>query len=300
MHRILLIIFTLLLNVANAYAGPETKQKIESYPHSIHDWINSPIQLSFGYAEPPDYNIMDHITWNKWSNVPGAIQLEFIGIHGDIFSQINKRIKQQAQDDLRIQYNLSNMSDSNFRTRMEATNVSHNFYGEWGDRSWIHSLPPEKGGAPKDPIIYSYGWELNTEAIPLVGWFKEKFSNLGDIWISADHEFEEERGPTPQRNDRKVDNNPDNLANPRISSASLLAKEEYRWFEGKNFHLRFRPIIKMTTDTLTMVEEIALRTQIELYSDNKSNHFGNINLFVKHDFADNNTFFSAFIEVLTW
>lgn len=259
------------------------------------------IRLSLDFKRDlPDYDILDHITWDRWENVPGAYKLEIVGIHNSLLGQVRRRFVTQLEDDLDIEWNLSNMSISEYRDRQARINNEYNPYGEWWDRSWIYSLPPEKGGAPRKPIIKTVGWDIQiTDSTPLVGWFKQQFDKLGDIWISVDHEFNEVRGV--ERNNKKNSKDAKDYNHLRIQEANIGVERPWRWFESGFYHLRFKPTVKISSNAESgFLDEAALRIQVELYMDDKSSHFGTLNFFVRHDFNEKDTFFSVFFELVNF
>lgn len=303
MFRKFFIVMLFVLMTMNCYAGPDNNTDIKNNfaPVSDNLYDSDLLKLDFRFT-PPEETILDHISWNRWQNVPGAYSLEFVGIQRLALDQVKRRIRHQAEDDLRRQWNLSNMPYAEFTERMNQASSEFNPYGEWWERSWIYSLPPEKGGAPRRPIVETIGWDIKiTRNTPLVGWFKQQFDKLGDIWISTDHEFDEERGTGPRRNDGRIDNDPKDIGQIQIEQANIGIERPWRWFESSFYHFRFKPTLKLASDARTMfIEEAALRIQTELFLDNKTKHFATISFFVRHDFEDDNTFFSVFFELVNF
>lgn len=287
----LIVIATTHLSWAtNTYQDTETFQNLE-FP-----------SLKLDYYTDKSYNslnILSSVSYQNWEEVPGAYSIEFVGIHEMILNQVKKKIQRQAEDDLRREWNLSNMSYSEFKTRMNRIDDEYNPYGSWWERPWHYSLPPEKGGAPKQQIVETIGWDIQiTENTPLLGWLKLQFNKLGDIWISADHEFDEESGKSIDRNDRKNENYlRKDLNQIKLEQADLGIERPWRWFEDDFYHLRFKPTLKLATNSsTTFIEELALKIQTELYYGYQRKEFGLLGLFIKHDLTDNNTFFSIVFE----
>jgi hypothetical protein len=291
----------MLTTTTCVYAEPDNNADLEKLKLTANTFDEDLLTLDFRF-DLPEYSILNHVTWNDWRHVPGAYRLELVGLQKMLLNQVQRKIQHQAEDDLRRQWNLSNMPYSEFSARMSGINSSYNPYGEWWERSWMHSLPPEKGGAPRRPVVERVGWDIEiTRHTPFVGWFKQQFDRLGDIWISADHEFDEERGTGVQRNDGRVDNNPEDIGKLKIQEANIGIERPWRWFESGFYHFRFKPTMKFASDTRTgFVDEVALRVQTELFYDDKKKHFATVSLFVRHDFKDENTFFSIFFELVNF
>jgi hypothetical protein len=297
-----IILFLTLFSTAT-YAGPNNyPDNIEQsqYP-ALTDDITLPFKLK--YKPSNEYNILNHITFGT-PKVPGFVYIEYIGIHNIIFSQARQRIKLQAQNDLRREWNLSSMSDSEFRYRMDNINTEPpGPYGYWWERPWNYSLPPEKGGAPLKPEIMQIGWELNMpKGFTPYWWIKSQIDRIGDIWLSSDIESPEETGSDPQRRDGEVQNDREGHGKLQRPLPELRVAREYRWFESGFYHLRFKPSMRFRPDENleSMIDEISMRMQIELYVSNKKIHFGNINFFAKYNISDNEAFLDAQFEIITW
>jgi hypothetical protein len=221
-----------------------------------------------------------------------------------VLSHLRRRIKTEATDDLRREWNYGHISDSEFRRRMNYINrAPPGPYGEWWERAWFHSLPPEKGGAPLEPEIHQVGWNIN---IPLgftpYWWAKRKIENVGDIWLSADNDTPEEAGPDPQRRDGRVSNDRRDHGKLQRPTPILNVERPYRWFEGGFYHLRFRPSVRFrpNEDLTQMIDEVSMRVQVELYSTHKQQHWGNVNFFVRYDISDKELFLNVQFEIITW
>jgi hypothetical protein len=290
--------------MTSTYAGPDNPPDLDSLTNiSTDEDLDLSASLSLNYFDDlPKSNILNHVYLNDWSHVPGAYRLKFVGIHDMVLGQVQRRLSKQLRDDLRIEYTRSNMQESEFRQRMEAISSEYNPYGNWWERSWMHSLPPEQGGAPKVPVVNEIGWEISLENAPIVGWFKKQFDKLGDMWISVDHEFDEESGPNPNRRDGKTTDEGD-FNQLKVRKANLGIDQDYRWFESSFYHVRFKPTLRLTSSNTSdygFVEEIAVRVQVDLFVRDKTNHFATVNFFVSHDLEEENTYFSVFLEFVNF
>lgn len=300
MRNVILFFFLLASAV---YADPENYSNISKL-------ANPPIKrrsltsINYQYVEAD--NILSHITLRHYP--AGSLKVEYVGLHDWILSDVSKRIRIQARDDLRRAFNLSNMSDSEFRYRMDVVNGDlPNPYGEWWDRHWYESLLPEKGGAPKEMTIVKEGLDISIpESISPYWWLKRRIEDLGDIWIDSKREFDEE-GKIRNINrsiitieeahkGRGVDLNELTDTEPEIG---ILKKEETAWFRGSYYHLRFRPSIKFKPDDPNnFVSEISLRAKIELFA--RDRYIGNLSFSTRYDFPKKEVYFSVYLEFVSW
>lgn len=304
MRNFILAMFILFAIMTSTYAETDNPPDLDSSANiSTYRDLDLSASISFNYYDDlPRPNILKHVYLNDWSHVPGAYRMKFVGIHGAILGQVQRRLSKQLRDDLRIEYTRSNMSESVFRERMGAISNEYNPYGNWWDRSWMYSLPPEKGGAPKEPVVNEIGWDISIDNMPVIGWFKKQFDKLGDMWISVDHEFDEESGPNPNRRDGKTTNSGD-FNQLKVREANLGIDQDYRWFESSFYHVRFKPTLRLTssnTSNYGFVEEVAVRVQVDLFVRDKKKQFATFNFFVSHDLEEQNTYFSVFLEFVNF
>lgn len=304
MKYLWLAILLLFCTTANAeeYAAIKNFNLDRKLSLSLKDYqaFNSPIF---------DDSIVDHVTFGGW--IPGTLKIEYIGIHGIVLGQAEKRMKQAAKRRIRRRYHHGNISDADTNAAFASLNGSNNPYGDWWDRQWFHSLPASKGGAPSTQETMYIGHDIK---IPndwgIITYLRDKFENIGDVWIRNDHLYDEEEndsttapGETREETKKRYDINDFNSVEYRSTSILVDGKEiAYEWFRGSFYHFRFKPSLRIKggLEPADFIDELSLKFVCELFTNNNYTHFANISLFTRYNIPDNELFASIVIEILTW
>ncbi len=252
---------------------------------------------------PYKQNILDTIDPYSIYRTPGAIKIRYVGIHKMVFSQMNKRIKAQGRSNLRRMYNTGMIGDKEFRQNMKS--LEHTMEEQWYNRPWYHSLPPEKGGAPKNPIEIEVGWKIHFETLPIISWFHEQIKKLGDIWIEHDHYYDgQEDGPGLIRPDRSQDASQNDHDKFKIGNPLPdIIVTRNRWYQGTTYHLRFKPSVrfKPTQGTNRIIDEVSLKVLVELYHNNHNkSHFANLVFFISHNIPQNDTILTVALSFINF
>lgn len=284
-----------------AYADPSKSSQTElEYHQKLKIPTLTPLQF-YRNSQAIEYNILDYITFNN--PTPSTVKIEYVGLHQLVLSQLEKRISNEATDDLRREYNLTNITDSEFRRKMEFLNRDPpGPNGYWWERPWYDSLPPGKNGAPKELTVYQKGLDFRIPKwfIPY-WWIRKQIASLGDIWIGTDTEFSEELGILPHRNDGVVVNKRKAHGKLQKPLPTINIRQRH-WFKNSFYHLRFKPSVrfKPSKGMNRIIDEASLRFRIELYSNPGRIHFADLNFYIRHNIPENDTFFSVHFNFITW
>lgn len=135
------------------------------------------------YAFNIDTIILDY------KNIPGSYRIEHGGIRGRIYKAASRTIRKEWTQRQRIFLDAGSIDIFEYRRRQRelgwAIQDDKNG-GRWWDRSWFHSMLPEKGGASKERGIIYVG---RTYTILDVGIFS--LNNTGSIkWREYQEEFD--------------------------------------------------------------------------------------------------------------
>ena len=255
-----------------------------------------PDLISLNY-KPPSY--LNHFS-HSWNHVPGAVEFEFVGTHDVLLSYMGRRARRYAREQLWDYYNQSSMTLQTYRRESDEISSKWKYYGNWWNRSWQHSLPPEQGGAPRRPQKRKVGWSIDIPRyVPVLWWIKTKIESLGDIWL------DDERAYTNlQRNSRTQQyqdpNSPKSEARERV--AVIIAGEDYSWYNGMNYHFRFRPSVRIKPGSTLrdIFTEYSLKVVIEVFVQNHAIHFADLVFSFRHDIQNEDIIGSASFVLLVF
>lgn len=91
---------------------------------------------------------------------PGSLIVEYEGIQGLVVRKLQSRMRKQWMDDLTEAYEEGLLDDGGYVAKLgEARDALADFRcgGRWWERSWLDSLTPERGGAPAQPYVHTFG-----------------------------------------------------------------------------------------------------------------------------------------------
>ena len=254
-------------------------------------------------------NLLDQVTFNNW--IPGSLVVKYIGLHGIVLNQAKKHLKHEARRRINILYHNGSMTDNETKEAFANLNGSTNPYGNWWDRRWFHSLPHDKGGAPKTVSTVYIGYHIQ---IPdnwgAITWVKDKFEAIGDIWIRNNHTFDGEDGtgliiPGESEKETKEKNNVKNLNNIEYHGIAVIVEGheiDHEWFKGDFYHFRFKPSIRIIggPEFIDIIDEVSLAFVIELFKTKKHVHFADINFLVKYNISNEEIYAAVDFKLLTW
>jgi hypothetical protein len=263
--------------------------------------IKAEITLDFHYPTYEDQPLINHFPCD-WKTVPGAVHLDLVGIHDMVISYLQRRLSRYAEDQLWLFYNESNISEQKLYEELIEVNSKLSYYGDWWDRPWFYSLPPEKNGAPRKVQKIEFGWELTIpKSMPILGWLKEKFESIGDIWLTDERAYvnikDQQSG---QLRSNKQANDPETEIKEPINA--VIEGSSYAWYRGLNYHLRFRPTIRVSPgiEWRDILNEYSFKIVIEIFIRNHTIHFADIMFIFRHNLKEEIMSSSLTLSILTW
>lgn len=286
------IIAFVLLTPCVAYGDNIT---LDNYPNFQNQ---APLNFDFNYSHL-EIDLFNYLSYCDYT-IPGSTEVEYTGLYDIVLTQFERRVKSEVREDLRTEYELTNMNISTFNARMALLcRDPPGPYGEWWERPWYRSFSPENGGAPLEPYRIEIGLEVNVPKwVRPYWWIKSQIENLGDIWLGIEDDFEVQDGSNPRRLDARERNN--EIGRLETPSPSITVEQADRWFSGESYHFRFRPSIRFKPEDgiEEFINELSLKFQIELYIDQW--HFANINAVIEYNMPEENFFFSCHFELTSW
>ena len=101
------------------------------------------------------------------ARIPGSVVVRYEGIEGYVVRQLRSRLRSTWHRRVRREIHDAGPYDPSPRERMAEIGWAlrdHEAGGRWWERSWFHSLPAHKGGAPDRPFVHVVGrrvtWRL--------------------------------------------------------------------------------------------------------------------------------------------
>tara|TARA_R100001244_G_scaffold25113_4_gene25542 strand:- start:3341 stop:4231 length:891 start_codon:yes stop_codon:yes gene_type:complete len=293
----ILAIFLALLLVCPVFSDEVTGHSFVNPDHLNLYSIDLPI------IKRDEDNLLSQVTFNN--NVCGSVKAKYVGFYGIITGEAEKRLKRYSRRQTRIMFNNSNMSFAEAGARMAALGQKHNPYGDWWDRSWFHSLPPEKGGASLKQTEVQIGQEFNAPNWQIVNWGKHQIERLGDVWLTNDQAYEgtEDGDVLTVPGEQPIQSNGKRLNKYNGRDEADVVIDQTPWFLGDFYHFRFKPSLRIRggPNIDDMIDELSLRFVVELYtSDKLRNHFGNVSFFARYNIPDNEYLTSITFDLVTW
>lgn len=154
-QHLLLSAFILLL-AAPAAAYDEHQTTSVSRPPTSDLRLN--IDFSEVYYDAPESSFVDSVTMRTLP--AGSMVFEYRGVHRLAIRQARSQYRRAVKTAVRRGWYVRPESDDFeplFRADTERDFAGHHVNGAWWTRSWMDSLPSEKGGAPDDPYVHVFG-----------------------------------------------------------------------------------------------------------------------------------------------
>jgi hypothetical protein len=263
------------------------------------DEIDFDFDLKIKYPKYEDRPFVENFSHN-WSHVPGATKIRLIGVHDTVISYIVRRFRRLARDQVYEYYDeFDGMNRLSERQRdLEEINSTYNPRGDWWSRSWLHSMPPEKGGAPKAVQIHSIGWEISIpKNFPILYFFKRQWDKIGDIWLDDERAYINIKNRSVGAEEAAAVPYNEELQEP----INVVLESDHAWYKGINYHLRFRPAIRVRPGRTwhEIFQEFSLKMAIELYTDKKV-HFGDLIFSYEYNTELNNHLGNVMFVLLIW
>lgn len=91
---------------------------------------------------------------------PGSMTIKYGGLHGLVVRRVQGRLKREWRDSIQDAWENGLLDDQEYRSKitdMQNELTDFEVGGRWWERRWWDSLPPERGGAPADPLVVQIG-----------------------------------------------------------------------------------------------------------------------------------------------
>lgn len=153
--------------------------------------LSSPLKLSLGIDYLPtrlEDNLLESVTMQSFPS--GSLMIRFDGFHGFVVKHIHSQFRRFMRQAVREGWYVRDASVSKraLFQKLDHGRVDPRANGVWWDRTWIESLPPEKGGAPLEPYVHAYGRDTAWKIGPLTvtNTFSFKFDYFGFFELKPD------------------------------------------------------------------------------------------------------------------
>lgn len=165
-HNTVSLFVLLLINTSSASAEDYSAPSVETYESPSID-LSSTLRIdleSYRYYEPSETDWLDSITMRQLP--PGSLQYQFTGFHRFAVRHARSQYRRFVRRAARRGWYVRPEDHDHwplFNNRAERDFVGGFNNGAWWQRSWMDSLPPEKGGAPATPVVHVYGSDTSWE-----------------------------------------------------------------------------------------------------------------------------------------
>lgn len=238
----------------------------------------------------PGADLVDQVTLTRLP--PGSLAVRYEGLQGYVVRRVRKELKSHWTRSLRDRWEGAVLDDDEYEaalTRMNEALSDAVVEGRWWERSWWHSLPPEKGGAPLTPYLQVVGqrvdvvrigpWSLTNDLrarfddVTIIGLdatravvrrpgrpfdLARSHARLDRVARASDDPEEEELEPPPLAPDEETDDAL--LPEPGIR-LTFFPPEPEQAVGGGAWKFRLRPGIRFTLSNVeqAFVREVSLR-----------------------------------------
>ena len=144
----IVVIFT---SQANATNTQQTKQQQNTPLPNLRIDLDTYVD---DYEAAPSGRWIDSVTMHRFP--PGSLQIKYDGTHKLLFKQAHNQVRRFAR---------KYASPEEPRQRMDPYQTPTP--DKWWTRSWMASLPPERGGAPAAPYVHVIGKEIDWKVGPI-------------------------------------------------------------------------------------------------------------------------------------
>lgn len=197
--RLTLVLFLVLAPLTARATETVTRVREESRRLELFEHIT----LSFDVKRyvPSDYSFVDAVTMRKLP--PGSLYTTFDGFHGVVVKHLRGQYRRFTRRAARRGWLVQQDDNGPFMGLYEAqahAQVNPLSNGEWWQRRWYESLPPEKGGAPATPYIHTIGEEVSFKYGPftVTNTLKLKFDYIAFFEVNPDPVSHDHARPSPR------------------------------------------------------------------------------------------------------
>jgi len=185
-RRTILSSAAFLLFAASFSPGTEHQTAEHESTPSLEQLVKRRITLDYPNIGRNDW--IESVTMTELP--PGSIVTRFDGLHGFIMKQLRGQCRRFVRLSTDRQWYVPREADSQpaYWTTRERDWVGASINGAWWTRSWLQSRAHDEGGAPKSPIIHTYGSELCWRFGPLSlsNTFKVRLDYIGLLELAPD------------------------------------------------------------------------------------------------------------------
>jgi hypothetical protein len=293
MKQLLAIALLLVLWPAVIFAQPS-----DTHSSSSSTFDNSE-RIAFNFRSyrgiPSFEEIPQDWTFGR-PDLRGYVQYEFKGLWKYGVREIRSRFSREYRNQLRDFWQQSNEHQygwCDYQRDLDEFSSGGTLYNWWTNRTWMDSLPIEKGGAPTHRII-TYGREGD--------WF-----DLGPFTVSHDLKVKIKKiglyidGEQPLQ-DLKQKYLPADEENPNLNEANLGA-EEQSWYKSDLWKVKFKPSVSIKpfggSEFTDILRRVSAKAEVQLFTK-RGLHFGNIECAAQYDLQNESFEIIAMFSLLTW
>ena len=185
-HYVFAFLLLLLPSTASATDAVKPIAKSESVPD-----FTAPILLDFGVSryDLPEDDFLGQITMRSYP--AGSLVTRYGGFQAFAVKHVRSQYRRFVRQALKKGWYV--LPDDTEPTRGTYMALDHDWSdtrvnGSWWTRNWWESLPPDKGGAPKEPHVHTIGSETAWKFGPITvtNTFNLRFDYVGFFELNPD------------------------------------------------------------------------------------------------------------------
>lgn len=184
------VLFLILLPSMASATDPRHEVEETAAPFDLYNKVS--LSLERSTSQDRDSDFLSSVTMTRLPY--GSLLTRYDGMHGLIAKQLHGEYRRFVRRAVRRGWYVLD-SDVGAERRLyqsidqEDVNLQSN--GNWWWRSWWESLPPEKGGAPREPYIHTYGVETSWRvgSFTITNTLKFRFDYVGFFSLNPDPEM---------------------------------------------------------------------------------------------------------------
>ncbi len=250
-----LILFLLLVPMTARGDEPVIETQTKPRPAELFESITLGPQTFIDYT-PVSYDLLNSITMRRLP--PGSLYVNYDGFHGVVVKHLRGQYRRFTRRAARKGWLVQEDDYGPLRglyERQVHTPVNPQANGEWWQRRWFESLPPEKGGAPAEPYVHTYGEE--------VSWKYGPVTVTNTLKLRFDYIAFFELNPEPVSHDHS-------RPSPRVSFDVQPARGAT---VGTRFRFNVKPRVRIgmpeSGDLLAALRGASLQASFEIYQSRK-------------------------------
>lgn len=255
-HSMSVVLFLLVPTTTARATEPVVRSADFARSPNLHDSVVLRLDVSYFDGASKTESFLNSVTMRELP--PGSLYIDYDGVHGVAVKHLRSQFRRFARQAARKGW-LIQQDDDTFRTlheRLAHIPADARSNGHWWQRSWLDSLPEDKGGAPTVPYAHTYGSETSWDFGP--------FTVTNTLKIRFDYIAFFEINPEPISHDHR-------RKSPRVTL-------DVRSVKGTSFGTRFRFDVKpkisvslpKSSDVMSALRYAAIQGDFEIrHSDRK-------------------------------